>query len=236
MRFLLVTLVLPAFAQDSPDAEQLFRKMEKQLAVAKTLQFQFETTLEGGLEKGAKIKGSFVLGEANKLRLVVDGEFDGKPMKGELASNGTKIRAVASYAKEPREHDTPANLGDVLKLMTGRAGVFFAFEAVEYIVAGSKDKDKTLPPHKLFAVSDFKLGAKSKVGDRAAQIVTYAMTVAGSELTTYVTLWIDSETHLPLRRIITDKKGSQGFQVAETYTGFRIDAKVDAKLFELPSK
>ena len=65
MRLLVISLLLPALVQEPNEAEKLFRKMEKQFVSASTLQFQFETLLEGGLEKGAKVRGTFAVAYAN---------------------------------------------------------------------------------------------------------------------------------------------------------------------------
>jgi hypothetical protein len=47
---------------------------------------------------------------------------------------------------------------------------------------------------------------------------------------TSVTVWIDSETLLPLQHVIAGK--DQGW--IEIYNDFILDPKIDAKTFELP--
>lgn len=62
-----------------------------------------------------------------------------------------------------------------------------------------------------------------------------APAAASASGTCQVILWIDAETLLPLKRLVAFE-GNQGKpgRITETNSEFTIDAKVDAKLFELP--
>jgi len=101
----------------------------------------------------------------------------------------------------------------------------------------------------------FEAGAAEKVGGRDAKVVTYI--VAGLPGTDYhVTLWIDAQTSLPLKRVIVPIVGEQPKQphprkapirlkrlmvpsgrepvrITETCE-FTLNPKIDAAVFQLP--
>jgi hypothetical protein len=51
-----------------------------------------------------------------------------------------------------------------------------------------------------------------------------------------VTVWIDMNTQLPLKRAIAGKKDTKIGDLTETYNLFTVDRKLDDKLFEIPPK
>jgi len=79
---------------------------------------------------------------------------------------------------------------------------------------------------------DFKEAAPEKVGGREAKVVTCNAVLLGD--TCQVTLWIDAETMLPLKRLIVyeGNRGKPG-RITEICT-FNLNPKVDAGAFALP--
>jgi outer membrane lipoprotein-sorting protein len=90
------------------------------------------------------------------------------------------------------------------------------------------DLDKDAP------VKDFKLGAKEKIGDKTTQVVTYQLDFDGTSAK--MSVWIDTKTQLPLKRVVAVDQGGQMFRITETYSTFAIDPKLDSKLFEIPKQ
>src|SRR5581483_1800247 len=90
-----------------------------------------------------------------------------------------------------------------------------------------------------FKVSDFKLGKKEMVGKQEAQVVEYK-TVPKQQADTpfMLTVWLDTKTHLPLKRVavlvLTKDNRKATYTSTETFTKLELDGKIDAKQFELP--
>jgi hypothetical protein len=88
------------------------------------------------------------------------------------------------------------------------------------------DLDKEAP------IKNLKLGAKAKVGKRNAQVIDYQVELLGKSFKASV--WIDTQTLLPLKRVLTTEEGDKAIRINETYAAFTVDAKQDPKLFEIP--
>ena len=83
----------------------------------------------------------------------------------------------------------------------------------------------------MFKVSDFVLGKKEKVGEREAQVIDYKLVMDNRD-TAETTIWIDTETKLPLKRVLSSKNANESLRITETYR-IRVNGKIDGKKFEL---
>ena len=81
-------------------------------------------------------------------------------------------------------------------------------------------------------VYDFKTSAAEKVGERQARVIRHRLGKGGND-DAEITLWIDAESGLPLRRVFALPKGEK-LRITETYTEFKLNPKIDARAFELP--
>jgi outer membrane lipoprotein-sorting protein len=72
------------------------------------------------------------------------------------------------------------------------------------------------------------------VGDSTAQVVTYQLDFNGKSA--QMSVWIDTKTQLPLKRVVAVDQDGQMFRITETYSTFAIDPKLDPKLFEIPQQ
>src|SRR5262245_55089460 len=204
MRFGLVSLLLAAVAQDN-GAEKLFRKMGDKIDKAKTIQVAFEATIEQG-PFGGKMKGTLSVGEGDKLRLEASGEFGGKKGQITMVSDGTKMKTVEGEEgklKDRGEQDTPKNLGKSVKYAVKTVGVAAGIFIGMRNSSDGKDEPKI---EDVISVAEFKLGAKEKVGGRQAQVLECKATIAeggGKKMPAEVRVWIDVETHLPLKHVLT---------------------------------
>jgi outer membrane lipoprotein-sorting protein len=237
MRLLLLPVVLLAFAEDGKEAEKLFRAAEKKLLDADTVQMSFTATAthdKGKLEG----KGTVLLARGNKARLEMKGTFLGKSGSLLMICDGTRQKTESAEAgKEGKGmvRDAPKDFTTRLTKATTRIGILPSFFLVRAQAEGEKDPDV----EDVMKVSDFSLGKKEKVGERQAQIVEYKMTHdagGGRKDTHTVQLWLDSETHLPLKRVVRGGKEGEGFPpITETYD-IRLNGPIDKVKFEVPKE
>lgn len=179
MRYSLALIVflgtaLPALGQEN-DAEKLFRAMEKKIKEARTLRVSGE--VEAKIGKGGTLKFELLVGEGNKARLELAGNIEGMDLKIALASDGktTTITAMPFGANDSQPTEEKQNAR--LLALCSRVGVFFG--AMFSTLGAAKGQDLG-DADKTFAVSDFKMGRKEKVGDREATMFSFKMTIPGS--------------------------------------------------------
>jgi outer membrane lipoprotein-sorting protein len=233
MRFVtLVTLLfvaVPAYGQDN-DAERLYRAMEKEVRSAKTLHFAFDGQINMMGMQGT-MKGEAWLAEGQKGNISLEGEFPGDKMKLTRISDGKSTYSkmnekVDVTAHKPEEQHTEQVLG-----MVARVGMTVGFMTSR---KRTPDDKEPFDLDKMAAIKDFKLGAKEKIGKHNTQAVDYQVTMPDG-ITAKATVWIDTETKLPVKREIGVQKGGvEEARITETYSTFTVDGKIDAKLFELP--
>ncbi|HYV35910.1 MAG TPA: hypothetical protein VE988_09420 [Gemmataceae bacterium] len=228
MRWLLAAVLLmvaaPAYAQQN-DAEKLYRTMEKKIASAKSLKVACDADGEFG-GAPAKMTASTQLADGNKARIDFTIEIGGMNFKVALVADGKQLAQTTPFGPAPKMQAAPANLNKILAGALARAGVVATAGITDKDDLASFDLDKKAP------ISDFKMGAKDKVGKADAQIIEYIVTFDGTDKTS-VKLWIDTKTNLPLKRQLFDEIKKDG-KITETYTEFVIDPQLDAKVFELP--
>jgi outer membrane lipoprotein-sorting protein len=225
--------LLPALAQDSDEAEKLFRKLETKLSEAKSLRVALEGTAEGieDLRGTLKYKGTMVLAQGNKARFEMEMEMAGKKHRTTFVSDGTKmIGDIAGEAGKP-PRDTPKKFFEVTIDFFKHGG-----PVAGYVFSSSGGEGKETFAR--FKPSAFKLGQKDKLGERKAQVIEYKLTLedppkGAEKLSLSEKLWLDAETNLLLKRVFTGKLKKE-FTYTETYSEFTVNPKLDAKLFELP--
>jgi outer membrane lipoprotein-sorting protein len=229
---LLCALVpLLAGADEPNEAEKLFREMEAKVTKAKAIDCTYEATAEADNKKGT-MKGTLLLAEGNKVRMGIEGDLGGMKSKYTMIADGMKMKSVAEGAPAQPAQDAPKWLGDAVRSSLARAGLFFPFMTISATPPG---KDFKADEH--FPVSDFKLGKKEAVGKQEAQVVQYTLTMKSiTDVKLDVSVWIDTKTHLPLKRTLTGSIDGNKMTVTEMYTKMELDGKVDAKQFELPKE
>ena len=227
MRFLVLALSSMALAQAGNDAEKMFRTMEKKIAGSKTLQLTVDSAMESSKGKG-KLTGSVLLAQGNKVRLELTGNFSGKPFAMKLVSDGTKMRAESDMVKAPAVKNTEKDLGADLSAGLSRAGVFAGL----LIGRSSRPGQKAAPLDAHLKASNFALGKKEKDGERQTQVIDYVLTIGPGEKLN-VQLWLDTDTQLPLKRVMSGQKGKEKVRITETYE-VKVDEKVDDQKFALP--
>jgi outer membrane lipoprotein-sorting protein len=231
MRYVLALLLLPALlglssalAQEN-EAEKLFRAVEKKIKAARAIQVASEIHLQEK-EKQGKFKASLLLARDDKAQLKLSGELDGKEMKMEVLSDGKQLKVHISFFPEAKEQPLPKKFHDTVSALVSRVGLLGGM----FIVRNKEDEEKEVDVEKLFPLSDFKMEAAEKVGGRDTKVMSY--TVVPDKKEARVTLWVDANTLLPLKRLIVPKGENDRF--TETYTQFTLNPKIDPKTSESP--
>lgn len=239
--FLAVGVLPAALAQDK-EAEKLFRHMDKRIKGAKALAIDFTYEFNG-----KTAKGSLLLTQEDKAQLRVRGHYypgvQGKP-RFELVSDGTRFRTkgakigVASNGIPYIDPEEEATVGETGKgfhkmcaVVLSRGGVGYFFYTLPYWIQGDGGIDPDTPESKM-TVHDFKASGTEKVGKRQARVVRYHFGKGGKG-DAEVTLWIDAETGLPLKRVFFNPTGVFVGRFTETYPAFNLNPKIDGKAFEL---
>jgi outer membrane lipoprotein-sorting protein len=236
---LAATLVPAAGAQDN-EAEKLFRDMEKKIGSAKVFEIVFTYQLEG-----KTTKGSLLLTDDNKARLQVSGPFSfgvKREASFELVSDGKKLKLKGARLVGGPTGRAGFELGGQTEGETPKA--FHAWRAAEvsrvgmgpmvigmpYTLGAEADPDGEETRMKVY---DFEAGVAEKVGERRAKVVHYRCGKGGND-DPKGTVWIDAETSLPLKRVYLAHPESEIIRITESYSEFKLNPKVDAKVFQLP--
>jgi outer membrane lipoprotein-sorting protein len=213
---LLLLLVLPAQADNK--GEELFRQMEDTLKNAKTFQCAFEVTIDEGRVNS---KGILALAEGNKFRLEMAGKKGDREFKNVAICDGTTLAvSEGKDGKWEKKKEGPKALRDHFLRMFGKAGLTAAVE---------------VPPEEQFQLTNFKPGKKVQLAGQEVQLLEYKISFKGDKAFALVTVWLDTKSHLPLKRaLLSYEEGKKKATITETYTRPRVDEKIDAKTFQVP--
>jgi outer membrane lipoprotein-sorting protein len=202
------------------EAEKLLRAVEEKIKAAKAVEVTFDIKMKSKLKSLGKLKGSVLFTKDNKARLNMSGKEMGMEKTIEMISDGQRMKMAESpdtIAKADEERTRP-DLHSLLSAMVSGPGMLLGYSD---LAPG--------PPAPKFRLVNFKAGAATKVGDRDTKVVTCA---AGGSV--QITLWIDAETLLPLKRQIeTTTKNGKPARITET-CNFNLNPKIDAGAFTLP--
>ncbi|HYV34920.1 MAG TPA: hypothetical protein VE988_04395 [Gemmataceae bacterium] len=237
----ILELLAPLQKEESAKAEKLYQAMANKLIATKTFQCSFELAMEFDGGK-AKLAGWAAFAEGNKSRLKADGDIFGANWQIETVSDGKQTRVTMAVAGKPPQSttsDVPAKANDFLREAMARGGIFVGLfpkpkktDRQTGIVSIEQDQ-KERTAQEIYQISDFKLGEKEMIGDRETQKIDYVLTINKEEQAS-LTLWLDPETSLPLKRNLLMGKGKDQLHIVETYTNYRINESLDSKQFDLP--
>jgi outer membrane lipoprotein-sorting protein len=203
------------------EAEKLFRAVEEKVKSAKAVQFTFDIEMKEK-DKQAKSRGSLLFTNANQARLKMTVPEDAKEVTVEMISDGKRMKMAESPDTLAKADDaaTPANLHSMLSSFVCGPGLLLTF-----------DRLNPGPAPPMFRLVNFNTGPTEKLGGRDAKVVTYNVTLLGG--TAEVTLWIDAEKMLPLKRVIVADGKGDTVRVTELCS-VSLDPKVQADAFVLP--
>jgi outer membrane lipoprotein-sorting protein len=220
-------VLLTVLGQGNNDAEQLFRRMEEKLAKAKTLELVFEGKLEvkeGNESVTLRREGSLLLAEGSRMRLEMKEGAKAETMWRLMVSDGARMK-VLDKGSDPQVQTAPKSGNSEVLTWVTRAGVLLPQMPLPDVQAA--DGNDRYP------VSDFRLGNKEKVGEREAQRLEYQLVVKGHPGIFAVTVWLDTKTDLPVKRLVTFQMPGHMATLTEGYMKLTLDGNVDAKKFEL---
>jgi outer membrane lipoprotein-sorting protein len=223
MRAVLLTLsLLPFTAAQEQDAEKLYRVMEKKLASLEAFQTALETSVEG-LPEAGHFKATFTLAKGNRIRIEGEIKIQGKTAPWNEVSNGVK------YRDRELARPTPPKLYENFLASFRHGGVVAGI-----FLSASDGKEERWPT---FHASGFKSGKQEKLGGRTAQVISYTLTGPEKKAPAFSeTLWLDVESHLPLKRVFTGQFDGKKFTFTETYGPFNLAPKITAETFLLPKR
>lgn len=226
----------PVSPQES-DPEQLFRAMEEKISAADAL----EVAINGRLEVTRVVDGTNVMvatefqasllwADGNRGRFEFTATLVDQVMEFKMISDGTRMK---EWQKPPGKE----NVSDTEKYLNDHSSGVLRYTGVGSMIFFARGKGGFIPRNKKsdvwFHVSEFKLGARETVGLRQGQGIEYKVSLPDGR-TLPVQLWIDTETLLPLKRVVAGRVGTDDLQVIETYRELRLDPSIDAERFQLP--
>ncbi len=218
MDAILAVLVL---VQDKP--EELFAAVERKIVDAKTLRCKAKVE---GTAKGTKSEftGEAKFKSGNRMWFDLPGADGGKGRTCRIVCDG-KERSLDGGRGEPSRDAAPEGFAAAVRLIVVRAGWVFV-----PVMAEGEGK-----PEDILKVSDFKLAADERIGERRVRVVEYTLKAdVGRELKLGVRLFIDAERLVPLKRETED--AGLGMKMSEAWSDVVLDGEIADADFALPAK
>jgi outer membrane lipoprotein-sorting protein len=229
----LLCIAAPAAAQDN-DAEKLYRAMEKKIRAAKTLRIVFEAEYAADAP-AQKMTGVLHHAMGNKGRLELDSDFGLKLL---LVSDGKVLHSTTPDDTKGTIDKNPPHLKDADRstpALVARVGIATGFFIPTKLVPANhpSEKSATFDVDKVLRAHHFKLGLKAAVDKREIQVVIFTLESKYANEPMQASVWIDTQSLLPVKRVLMVEQGPDAWRIAESYTEFTIDGKVDPKLFDI---
>src|SRR5262249_13579552 len=222
-----------ALAPETDDAEKLLRTAEAKINAAKTVEVTFEHTAKVKA-KEEKFKGSLLYTKDNKARLTMRVPEDGKD-RIEMVSDGKQMKVAyppEDTLAKSEALPVPAVLHDVLTKMASGPGLLLTYDLMNVPEWFDKDGNYAGRGRPAFRLTDFESRPMDKVGGRDAKVISYRVLLhPGGDCD--ITLWIDAETLLPVKRAFAGDGKEGPFAITEACR-FNLSPKIEAGTFTLP--
>jgi outer membrane lipoprotein-sorting protein len=215
------------FLISDDEAQQLCLGMEKRIMDAKTLHIAFAMTVEVDDQRG-ELRGNLWLGDGNKTRIEINGTVPGgKTLEMKMVCDGDKMVTQTSGQPSRPPRDPPKTVGEITRGTIARAGIF---AGIFYSVP-DKEEPKL---DDLFQLTDFKMGNRQKIGAMEKLAFEYKIAFRGAKERGLITVWMETPSMLPSKRIFTINDTTHKVRIMESYGEFQVDSKLDLKTFDLP--
>jgi outer membrane lipoprotein-sorting protein len=219
------------------EGETLLREMDAKIVAAKTLRIDFEVRLPPGfLDLSGRgtperaIAGVLVLGDRNRFRFEGWAAGDSGTL-GIVVSDGKRTGQLAPGMTAPELCPVAGWHNEVLREWLGRGGTFAALSMV-WSRAHDPAQERPGPGDGPRAANPRLLQDEVVNGVRC-RVVGYDLSSRDGSFAD-ARVWIDPNTHLPVRREMTFRGSAQ--PCTAVHTRFEIDPKLDDALFEMPTE
>jgi outer membrane lipoprotein-sorting protein len=232
----LVALAAPASAQDGPGAEELLAAIDEAVSSADVVQVEFASSAREGGEGGdvMEMSGEMILGAEGRCRMTFEGrEGPNREFAMQMISDGQQRKVMMEQGGET--HSEVEEVGEedqammgLLRVSLSRVGTFLGFMGASGPVGEDQDFDA------MFQIQQPERLEDAELDGEAVYVVRYLLVLEsmGGE-TLDVTLWINPETGLPIKRNLSGKSDSGEISVSETYSVFAVDPDLDDDVFDL---
>lgn len=255
------------------DAYVLFRDMQQQISLAKSVEMIFSGSFTGttsrplpanGVVESVKLhgghSGQMVMAQGNRLRLEMR-SHEGISQHARTAANDTADdyqRLVDMVAgKEPKLLEISDGLrlsvrnlpqtpngpvepvGEAPKELEARARFWTSrMGMLGYMTARNARQEAmkaqpVLPLTEELLIKRMTLGGPEKLGTHDTLVLHYTLEGPALKGISEVTLWLDSETKLPLMRKVSLKLEKSSWEIAEAYPVFKVNTVVVDQMFEM---
>jgi outer membrane lipoprotein-sorting protein len=229
-RWLLVAVasfLLAPEVRSQDKAEKLFEAMETNLSKAKAQKLVFEINSRD--HRGPlSLKGTLILANGNRLRLVFQGLNGDRPSKVTWVSDG-KTMAIQTEIEGRTAKDArpaPDQLGEFLAGTLVRASLMSGINGAA---------NRKLPDISALKPASFKMVGKEKIGDKDANVIAFQMLTPGAGNLMKCKVWLDPKTNLPLKRSLeVSRDGEELLRIAESDSEWELDPALAEDAFALP--
>jgi hypothetical protein len=205
----------------SVHAERIYRQSCEKAEKAQTLDVAFEVAVErGGKET---YRGTLAVASGNRLRAELRGDAPGDVVR--VVSDGKRAALNGVVDDDP---SPLTGLSASARAYFGRGGVYPTMFRVETVGPG---ETPGVTPEQVRATGFEWRGIEVRGGHSVA-VIGYRLEV--KQQAYEVTAWIDTGTHLPLKRVMACRENGQNASVTETYSRVEVDGEIDPQVFELP--
>jgi len=224
MKILAIPLLAAVLGQGD-DPAKVMKALEDKVARADVSQVTVDAKMEGSKGNSAGIKGTLTVAADNKARGDFTMEFLGKSQKNYMVSDGTRMVTSQDGKAQPPK-DAEKHMRNAMTVLLARSGLAALF-------MGSAGPDKGDPLTSITA-SDFEKVKTEKLDGRDALVIEYKLTIKGQNTPMAATVWVDTQTQLPLKRVVRAEMGGETVTLTETYSNIRFNPKLGADFFQLP--
>lgn len=241
-------LALPLLFQDKPqpnEAEKLLERTREALIKAKTLQFDFTSADEDtSLKTRSSSTGSCLLAEGNRARLLIKTRWEkGAEIEYLYVSDGAKTEQRFNGTEKqlpPTKAVTHERLNACLldlicyDRLNWPVILMWFFEAKKEEEDGEQEQSpEQWTPH----LSEPQIGAEVEINGKKCREISFGRPSGmGDPDHNHVTLYIDQQTSLPVKRVFEHRNAKkEAFNtITELYSNWKLDAEIDPTKFTIP--
>ena len=161
------------------------------------------------------VSGDFSMRSDNRLRYWVAGRKIDQETKTGVVCDGTTLRRRDKQG--PIDEKCPAKLSDDFRTVLRVGGLYASFANGFAKVATAVDGWKS---------SGYKKLDDDKIGEKTCRVLRFALETEMKKEQFIVKVWLDAETHLPLKRVVTGGDDQIEMTMTELWESISIDVEI----------